>query len=79
MHPPAGAITGYFPRSTPGSSTGLNLESNRGLTSWSRGQRDAGEQETFAHRRVIEVVVQLTMTAWLVLEAGLLIRDRGLA
>jgi hypothetical protein len=25
---------------------------------------------------VIEVVVQLTMTAWLVLEAGLLIRDR---
>lgn len=27
-------------------------------------------------RGVIEVVVQLTMTAWLVLEAGLLIRDR---
>ena len=36
-HPPAGPIAGYFPRSTQGSSTGLNLESNRGLTSWSRG------------------------------------------
>jgi protein-S-isoprenylcysteine O-methyltransferase Ste14 len=41
-----------------------------------RDQRDAEEQETFALKWVIEVVVQVTMTAWLVLEAGLLIRDR---
>lgn len=40
------------------------------------GQRDAGEQETFALKWVIEMVVQLTMMAWLLLEAGLLIRDR---
>jgi protein-S-isoprenylcysteine O-methyltransferase Ste14 len=45
------------------------------------GQRDAGStrtgtRKTFAAEWVINVVVQLTMAAWLTLEAGLLIRDR---
>jgi protein-S-isoprenylcysteine O-methyltransferase Ste14 len=35
-----------------------------------------GSRKPFALKWVIEVLVQLTMTAWLVLEAGLLIRDR---
>jgi hypothetical protein len=33
-------------------------------------------RKTFALEQVIEMVVQLTMAAWLALEAGLLIRDR---
>lgn len=45
------------------------------------GQRDAGStrtspRKTFALEWVIKVVVQLTIAAWLALEAGLLIRDR---
>ena len=40
------------------------------------GQREAGKQETFALKWVIEMAVQLTMAAWLLLEGGLLIRDR---
>jgi protein-S-isoprenylcysteine O-methyltransferase Ste14 len=35
-----------------------------------------GSRKPFALKWVIEVLVQLTMTVWLVLEAGLLIRDR---
>ena len=56
----------------------LNLKSNRGLTSWSLVSATLGarerHQETFALEWVINVVVQLTMTAWLALEAGLLKR-----
>ncbi len=45
------------------------------------GQRDAGSTrtstlKTFAREWVINVVVQLTIAAWLALEAGLMIRDR---
>jgi protein-S-isoprenylcysteine O-methyltransferase Ste14 len=45
------------------------------------GQRDAGStrtstRKTFAHEWVINVVMQLTIAAWLALEAGLMVRDR---
>jgi protein-S-isoprenylcysteine O-methyltransferase Ste14 len=50
------------------------------VTSWppvgaTLGTR-AGIRVTFAFEWVIDVLVQLTMAAWLALEAGLLIRDR---
>src|SRR5580704_14406400 len=56
-------------------------ESNCGLTPLIPGQRDAGSTRTstrkiFALEWVINVVVQLTIAAWLTLEAGLMIRDR---
>jgi hypothetical protein len=56
-------------------------ESNCGLTPLIPGQRDAGStrtstRKTFALEWVINVVVQLTIAAWLALEAGLIIRDR---
>jgi len=51
------------------------------LTPLVPGQRDAGStrtgtRKTFALEWVINVVVQLTIAAWLALEAGLMIRDR---
>ena len=56
-------------------------ESNCGLTPLIPDQRDAGStrtstRKTFALEWVINVVVQLTIAAWLALEAGPMIRDR---